>query len=906
MVLAVTACKDDLYLSGGNTTEDYGDSYFIIDTNVPPMSRVTYNDIYETVFDEGDIVGVFGLNEDNSVCDGEENVPYAVCVITGTLGADGNITATTKRSLKPATYREVKKNRSKYLFYYPYKEGMTLDDMKNITHTVIEDQRPNPEEGYGKNKAYMNSDLLWEIARPESDGKYCHIVMDHAMANIIVIIDDKNYALDKGVLLNNVNITADGVNLLHDGIDALAGTYGYKDLRSGLQMWNSDFVEASANMFRIAVPAQTIKKDEGGKAFFSVQYGKKDADGNVSYGTKTFNLRNDLVMKPGYNYIFRLSTRPIPIPDYGDEDSWVLDVLDPITGDQVGLLCREYIRYQPQNTLPPHTDNNYNADQITFPFEKGKGLYPNGVDISTAGASPNHLEGLTMSSQAWVFYNMKNGVPDLKRGQILRVIYDLRQSGYGNINTAMGAFPSPYKVENNTEILNNHGQTHSVFTPNHGHNWICDGNYGRSTTDYEKIDFSKQSYYEFWDKFKETNEKGEFEYNYYTMHGSWIWWCPEHNLIYDFKLYDGTRVSNHDAYNYGHIAIPESGEPYVSYTPLDNNDPIRDSEGHTVGFTVPHYLIDTRKTTDGGTRTVRYPLVKIGYNQFWMSRSLKAIYLNDKYNTKMIDYSGHPDEANGSTALAPGYIYPKEYQESRDPDKSTWDVEFLYNTVAILNDKFVPVSTTNGEVYKVPTLKDMENLWNYYGWGAFSKLTTGNVICSHDTDAIFLLGKNPPKSKEEARARGFAESNNGLCSNVSGFNLKYMGFRRFGQWDGNESTRATLLLKPSESGRNRLFFMNYNDYHHGDIKFDDAQREEHQSNEKIGNKDINQSCVFAPVRLFLSFSPGKEPCPGHCSTAEDPTRPSQQPNAPTAKTINGSRSIGNAVVRNVYIDLDSN
>lgn len=135
LTVAITACQDELYISGGVDIEDYGDSYFIIDTDDMPLSRATYNDINNTVFDEGDIVGVFGLDENDNICDGEENIPYSVNVIAGTLNPDGTIASSTKRTLKPATDKEVKKNRVKYLFYYPYQEDMTFADIQNLKHT---------------------------------------------------------------------------------------------------------------------------------------------------------------------------------------------------------------------------------------------------------------------------------------------------------------------------------------------------------------------------------------------------------------------------------------------------------------------------------------------------------------------------------------------------------------------------------------------------------------------------------------------------------------------------------------------------------------------------------------------------------------------------------------------------
>lgn len=886
LTVAITACQDELDISGGAAIEDYGDSYFIIDTDGMPLSRATYSDINNTVFDEGDIVGVFGLDGNDNICDGEENIPYSVNVIAGTLNPDGTIAPSTKRSLKPATDKEVKKNRTKYLFYYPYQKDMTFADIQNLKHSVATDQRPAEEET-GKNKVYENSDLLWDIAVPESGGKYCHVRMDHAMANIIVIVDETNYAPDKGVVINGVNITAKGINLMTDGIDNLAGTYTTDTPTDGLNMWGFNYDAGGSRQFRLAVPAQTIKAEKG-KNFISVQYGKSDKDGNVTYQNKTFNLNKDLVMKPGYNYIFRLSTRPLPIPDYDEEDSWVLDVLDPETGEQIGLLCREYIRYQPQNTL---TGNNFGIDQITFPFEKGVEPYPEGINLTTPGANPSHLEGVTMSSQAWVFYNMDGNSPNLERGQILRVIYDVRYHTSGNY-TAMGAWPFPYKVDSYYSELNNSGSSHSFYLSAHGHDWVCADGFGRSTTDNEKGAFKNQSYYEFWDVFQ-----GESDHScYYTMHGSWIWWCPEHNLIYDFKLYDGKRVSNQVAYEYGHIAIPNSGNPFVSFAAVSENNPIKDNEGNKVGFTVPHYLIDSRTTQNGKTEIKRYPLVKIGYNQFWMSRSLSAKHLNDKYNTQLIDYSGVSKQNNPYSV--PGYILPEHYQKSTDPDKTNWDVDLLYNTKTVLTEGFAPVSQITGEKYIIPTAANLRIMWDYLGWHAFSKFITGDVIASQDPESYKLKGKNPPKSKDEALARGFFESNNGICVNVSGFNIKSLGYFHLTpySWIEGAGAAAAIILDPEDDTKNTLAVFQINNYHHSG-EYGQIVKNAQQANDR--QDESNQTLIFAPVRLFMRFSPqDNKKCEGH-------SRPSLHSDAPTAIPTTRSRSVSGSVSRNVYVELMS-
>lgn len=873
--LLFVGCKDDFDIEPA-IMPDYGDSYFVLGTLDAPVSRVSYDELTST-FEEGDIVGVFALNDDLSKVDGQpENVQYNVTNKSYT-GDDSK----EYKVLEPATATVLQKHLPKYLFYYPYDENMTFEKINaKFDHTVMTDQ--SEEENYEK------SDLLWTVENAGSK-KRVDVVLDHAMALITVTIDEVNFDPHNGASLLNVLPTAKDVSLRSgkwDGeddnkIDRENGGYTATGEKTDIKMFSYKAV-STGHEFRVAVPAQTLK---AGTRILKVGFNEK---GHGKSGT--FSLRDDLELRAGYNYRFRVSTKPVPIPDYGDDDSWVLDVLDPETGEQVGLLCREYIRYQPQNTL---TGNNLGVDQITFPYPENQEEKAGSRDVSAT------LKGITMSSQAWVFYNMNGNSPDLSHGQILRVIYDIRSNFNGGIS-GMGAWPEPYQ-SGSADYLGKH-QSHTFNLSDHGHDWIYDGIYGRSTREDEKDSWKDQRYYEFWDK------KGD---KYYTMHGSWIWWCGFHNLIYDFKLYDGKRVSNSVAYKSGHIAIPKKGEPYVSFEEIDESNSIKDFDGNKVGITVPHYLVDSRATKDGFDEIIRYPIVKIGYNQFWMSKSLKTEILNDAFKTELTDYSTHenmnPNDFHDDKFFGPGYIYPYKYTHPEGEDTSEWDVEKLYNTNALLSDGFVPKSGIANETYTVPNKLQIGLLWNYVGWRAYNKLMSGDII--DDNGKYLLIKKNPPKTINEAYARGFLNTRNGRCANVSGFNLRANGYRgtQTSSWPENGAIGEyiTLLLRPEDNSKENVVMGAQAGKFDSDLPFTDLFKCSQIQVQDWNNlhAKYNQGAVFAPVRLFLSFlSQEKLSCDGFC-TPNAPSRPSQRNDAPTANPVK-SRSGGCfSASRDVYVEI---
>lgn len=395
------------------------------------------------------------------------------------------------------------------------------------------------------------------------------------------------------------------------------------------------------------------------------------------------------------------------------------------------------------------------------------------------------------------------------------------------------------------------------------------------------------------------------------MHGSWLWWCPDHNLIYDFKLYDGERVSNKKAKDLGHIAIPakySGSKPFVSFKDIDESDTRYDVEGCRVGITIPHYLIDFRNHGNVN-ETNRYPIVKIGYNQFWMSKSIRTRVLNNDANTPLIDYSNviqGENDYKDDNWFRPGYVYPGKYTKSPELGKEKWDVELLYNTNALLADGFVPISPVAAERYQIPNKAYIEKLWDYIGWHFMNKLLSGDNV--RDESSFMFVGKYPPKTEDEAIARGFFNRRNGRCANVSGFNLKATGIRNVnGAWpeNGDDGQSCAILLNPGDKSKENLFIFSKIESFESSPDLPSLYSTNKLQIEVGGwqtkDKKYNQGAVFAPVRLFIEFNGIETGHKNHSS------RPSQQPDAPTAKrqTI-GSRSVGNAVSRNVYIDLIGN
>lgn len=761
LALAVFAssCQDDIDLNGGNGAVDYGDDFFILSDMSHPQSRVGYDpaDINESYFESGDEVGVFALNDDNTPATGQPgNVKYVVHAVASNID---NPDALSRRVLRPATNVALPTSCQKYFFYYPYRDNITYDDLKEFTHSVQTDQRDK-----GK---FTASDLLWDIATPQ--GKYCHIAMDHAMAQIIVQLDDRNYAIESGVTLSGLKISTQPFNIVCDKLEDM--TYDVTGaVTENLNMWDFLYNSNGMRQYRFTIPAQKIEK---GTKLISAYA----TNGNI----KTFTLKNDMVMKPGYNYYFSISKKPIPIPNYEETDSWVLDVFDPESGKAVGLLCREYIRYQP---------NNHDGD-----------------DICEGPTTPSDEYGKPrINSQAWVFYKLQPGsqIPDLSKGQILRFISDLRINldgskgfkDYDDFDAGRSDATQFVNGYTNFDGLNkprpniNNDRAQGLYMSQHGHGWKnYNKTYGDSSEDYAE----------------------------YHMHGGTILWDGSKNEIIDFIMPEKNRIPgfpdcnnwhvvskskgdispcnfNQLAYDNGHVAIDENGECYISYEPLAE-DLVHDIQGKSVGVTFPHYLVDVRINNTGSIENIRYPLAKLGFNQFWMREDLRAKTLRNgqsikcynmrcedpNYNNRLYSFIQNYDPAYPEITF--GYIYFRDNNGVKDEDNKSWDpynnepvdelkIPPLYNYLCFYNEYIAPIATSTAagiSEYKRPTDSDLYFLGKYLGFMGVSKMMSNAYAPVNNGQMINGYRKSLRNKELILNYHGDALSYSG---NVSGLNLR--------------------------------------------------------------------------------------------------------------------------------------
>lgn len=731
LALVLTACSDDAFLQDGKVAGSGEDAFwaqydFVLAEDDDASTRVAYESDKRSVFEEGDEIGVYAVDDDGNLVDKEpnSNVRYEVRSVT-------NLTTNkTRQVLIPVDPNaRVKRDCPHYVLYYPYNPNMTLNRLKAYTHTVAQDQ--------GAEGAYEASDLLWSYYTPE--GNLYTIAFDHAMAQIVIelggiYVPTENR--ESAVKLLNMPTQATDINL----VQPLDENFTYNPVfSSGTEdadrMISTWLFEAGSTedrlQYRACVPAHEI---EEGSPVVRVYY---DA---TNY--REYKIPSGLDLKPGYKYTFTLSKGAITEIDINDDDSWVLDVLDPKTQEPVGLLCREYLRYQP--------------DGISQEYNSG--------DVTNAPANQCWL-----NSQAWVFYNLKDyqkRIPDLDKGTVLRFIYDVEYHGYD-----LGYFPAPH----------DHYQQQGIFTPEHGYHWgekNAEG-YGQEI-------------------------QNSFEEHY--MNGGTVTWDGANNKISSFvKLPESERITCDEAKK-GFIAITGDGDNIsakVSYGSLTE-------PGVRVGIIVPHNLVDTRevRNEDGTTtqETNLYPLVKIGYNQFWMSKPLRAKSLIDGtpltcYNKIGKDKPAALDIVSTQT-LDAGYIYPftkdlpsgangatMTYDPINDPAERdvteypdvTYRPSPLYNKLTTQDEKFVPASDKpNRYYYMMPTGNEVESMISYIGNYFAAKMASREIATKQptqldDTNEYFAYWKYEAAVKGQTHDNGGTAANY-YAANISGFNLHATGY----------------------------------------------------------------------------------------------------------------------------------
>lgn len=881
-VSATFSCKDD-ELTTPVTSTDYDNNFFIIKSN--EKSRVTHEDIFHSTFDDGDRVGVFVLDNNNNPVGDMQNVEHVVFSSTSLTRPELG----TYQSLKAVEGAEIDRTAPAYMLYYPYDADMTLERAKSLAHTVMSDQ--------SSHNNYEASDILWDIV--ERNGRsYVDVIMDHAMANVIVMLSKKDYPSGADVTVLDIPLSAKNINYLSDGCDNLKYDITPQPV-SDIKMWSFDENDTYF-YYRAAIPAcQTIS---GGTKFLKVE---------SSAGVKEYRIKNDaagLHLLPGRNYIFTAGTVQTPVIPEGEDDSWVLDVLDPITGEIVGLLCREYLYYAPVNSNY-HDANVYNGTTPNsgYQFLNSQSL-PGLGSASTNGfftdspwrknlALGKELPGLSddeptflpeenaptpqstysqsynlddeikaiddyfvLNSQAWVFYKLKkNGKPDLSKGKIMRVTYDFEPAGAG-----LGNFTPRIFISNRYTVIGASSDGKGVIWPaphqnRISHTGLFIAKHGRDYIPYGSAGVSSEQY------------RPDAVIDMY-IHGAEIWWDFEYNRISYVtppSEMKGRTIPTFEAEANCHISIPRKADGSidfdnvdVSYTPILNGG-IYDSESNAVGILEQHFIVDTRLDDQGQPRTIKYPIVKIGSNQFWMARSLRCFALNNGtslqcYNDVNPDPDGKPlfkieINANGKPEMtAPGFLFPGG-EDYTDIDGSKVNfapanymnaqqvldlkIGLLYNWEAVHSGFLTPRSSEFGETYKIPKLDDLKRLYVYLGPNFTSKIFT-------DQTRIYN-GDEPINDVKTALEHGRTLNMGSYCANITGLNLKAYGY--YAPWNSKYAGMELGMYLRSENDKLVRFFNLTLDY-----VFSDKGTLDQYAFPLSEDEDYRYR-AFAQVRCFMEF-----------------------------------------------------
>lgn len=757
-IIGAASCSDDPIVDDGDGNDAHrillpGEYHFIIscdtDPSFKPSSRVSYESIEASRFSTGDHIGVFASDREaqiqNDVFSARNmNDDSEIQVLAPPAG---NVTQGLETEIP------TEGDNINYIFYYPMNESWKLSNVNptgtGLSYSVETDQ--STKENYEK------SDFLWNHLVYDGNEEYQSIHMHHLMANIVVKIHKDSIAPDpvsneKTVTLRNLPVKAARIYLFTGTPGAMKYSVPDRDNSADIKMYcqgeMGDYL-----VYRAAIPAWNTLS--AGDPIITVNL--YDRQGNVE--EVTYNLAKDISLKDGFYYTFTLRSAVKPaIPDVSEDDSWVLDVFDPETNEIVGLLCREYLRYQPgvgrvekeYITGTPYNDTKY------------------------------------VLSQAWVFYNLKEDyeserIVNLDEGTVLRFIYDLRTSkgAYTN-HPCESRWPLPHQGAT--------GGGGGIFAVEHGHvwepNWDDNLGHGESSPLYQ---WRNTEYVE---KGHDDPLTGEL-----YMHGGTIKWEQTtgvhpfndnaeelyYHQISEFKMPDPSlKVTNNDAKKYGHIAIEPSGKVGVSYRNYDDqtNREI-DNPDIKVGIVVPHTLNDLR-----GEEYTEYPIVKIGYNNFWMSKSLHTQCMND--GTPLVDHYNTLNRETVSfndpdTPLEKGFLYPYRADEGivfdAKIDADSRDYPLLYNYVAFSDPKFVPreadVDVQGLSRFKVniPDDENMGAILNYFGIACAAKLMSASfrpaILTSYDQ--VYDL-------KEALKHKCYTDDGyNFYVANISGFNLLAMG-----------------------------------------------------------------------------------------------------------------------------------
>lgn len=804
--LVAVSCSDDLVEGAqapGGQDDFWSQFDFVIADGAD--TRVAYDTYKRSTFEAGDEVGIYVVDDSGNLISGQPtNVHYVVRDVT-----DLN-TGERRQVLLPADpYTSVGKDASyRYVLYYPYNVNMTLTALKNYTHTVDTDQNASSSTYVPELTAFEHSDLLWCHYTPPTGTQTFEVYFDHAMAQIVVELDESAvYAPDDntentGVYLLNMPMQASNINLLQSWSEDFSYATTVPTYTEGstvenpkIHAWKFGIGASGKLLFRAMVPAHKIVfQDANGNKRPVVRIYSSENQ------SKDYYLKSDLDLKPGYTYTFTFSKGQTTTDfEVSEDDSWVLDVLDPETGAPVGLLCREYLRYHPGDR--PAEYGWYNYTGIPYSGTTGKTKF--------------------IDSQAWVFYNLKeDGTPDLSKGKVLRFIYDIQLNVGGDETSNAFKVADAYAPKPHISSIRL-----GTFTPEHGYYWTTrnhssylDGQYGTEI------------------KIEGSTDKRE-NYQNYGMHGGTITWgyADGHSYISSFTLpahnaYESSEtatvngvvvtvddgsgyITNKQAYYFGHIAIDADGNADISYRPINSENKYMDEGGCKVGILQPHYLIDRRINASGTVEENRYPLVKIGHNQFWMSKSLRTNVLTDgtvipcynKITTDGTKPAAMKDGLNWSDEFGMGYVYPfsssiKKDNSPYDPvnDKNEMHPGFpvirrdntqafvpapCYNLSVVNDDRFVPKSNDNRLYYVMPDKSTFNDMAGYFSERFTAKLCSNQIKLRQEENYLLENGNTgtADELRYDAALYGMTYSIEGTLANystanISGFNARAIGY----------------------------------------------------------------------------------------------------------------------------------
>ena len=905
-----TACTDELPVE--KSPKQYlldGDYYFVLETDDAPASRMKYDGYTHSEFTTGDRIGVFApQNVDQSQIPNDvfsardmtnepPSGPHQVLVPC----SDGEIK------------KEVPKKEPEYLLYYPYKATASLKMLTDgMTHTVKEDQSDE--------KSHNESDLLWchkLMSDTEKEADYVSIYMHHAMATLVVKVAKDSIDAEAGITIPQMPTKTSGVKLRLEGeemtLDKMAYNVDLTNDRKNIIMYRlPDDTDEDCYVYRAFIPACWTMGS--GTDIFTLSLKNKDG----LYEETTYKLAQDVNFKPGHYYTFTLRSGQKPfIPDKTDDDSWVLDVYNH-NGDKVGLLCREYVYYEPAG-LSNYHDKGANISEdhnATFKFTLpttgnfGRGAsylaatFPASEDIQQQlKLSDFNTESmkLCINSQAWVFYNLKtDGNPDLTCGTVLRFIFDIKTSAgtTGSTPTILPEYMLPnvkagcdktFAVWPYPHLTQAPGNAQGMFKVRHGHDLISQIMLNPDDTGVSGSAYDSRENLEFY------------------MHGGKLIWNPNQYIIDDFMMpveADGStplRITNQVAEQYGHIAFnPVTNEAYVSYSPFDDPYGLDEDENEVCS-------IEEKELDFAGDM---YPLRKVGFNHFWIAKSLhskKDVDGNalECFSTGVsagaVNYDAYIDPEWGkedetylptegmkfsrSDKLPSGYIYPsvQEGDDVTDPNNlgcsetkypedydcfthpESWgNIALLYNLTCIADKKLVPKGSLSEE-WRIPTWTDMAIMRRYGGHSFAARWITDEIRTRVATGQY-------AEDINFALERGWLIGTVAYCANISGLDLRPFGCKiPLANVEGGRGKVSDFGVRPhffidSENGN----IFESDSHKNGDwfeiFRFSpwDCWESNPLSNYRTGgnvttsNSNITllnkaNSRVFAPVRLLMSY-----------------------------------------------------